>query len=55
MFMQVPATQFLAAALVALVSAVIMIWLAGKLFRANMLRYGQGLRLRQMVRRGAQA
>jgi ABC-2 type transport system permease protein len=55
MFMQVPATQFLAAALVALVSAVIMIWLAGKLFRANMLRYGQGLRLRQMVRRGAKA
>lgn len=55
MFMQVPTAQFLAAALIALVSAVIMIWLAGKLFRANMLRYGQGLRLGQMVRRGAKA
>jgi ABC-2 type transport system permease protein len=50
MFMQVPTAQFLAAALIALVSAVIMIWLAGKLFRANMLRYGQGLRLGQMLR-----
>lgn len=50
MFMQVPAAQILAAALIALVSAVIMIWLAGKLFRANMLRYGQGLRLGQMLR-----
>jgi ABC-2 type transport system permease protein len=50
MFMQVPTAQFLAAALVALVSAVVMIWLAGKLFRANMLRYGQGLRLGQMLR-----
>jgi ABC-2 type transport system permease protein len=55
MFMQVPTAQFLAAALIALVSALIMIWLAGKLFRANMLRYGQGLRLRQLVRRGAEA
>jgi ABC-2 type transport system permease protein len=55
MFMQVPTAQFVAAALVALVSAVIMIWLAGKLFRANMLRYGQGLRLRQMVRGRRQA
>ena len=44
-FMQVPALQFLAAALVALVCGVLLIWLAGKLFRANMLRYGQGLRL----------
>jgi ABC-2 type transport system permease protein len=55
MFMQVPTAQFVAAALVALVSAVVMIWLAGKLFRANMLRYGQGLRLGQMLRRGAEA
>jgi ABC-2 type transport system permease protein len=55
MFMQVPTAQFLAAALIALVCAVIMIWLAGKLFRANMLRYGQGLRLGQMLRRGAEA
>ncbi|MEI2690031.1 MAG: ABC transporter permease [Anaerolineae bacterium] len=49
-FMEVPTAQFLAAALVALLSALAMIWLAGKLFRANMLRYGQGLRLRQLWR-----
>ena len=50
MFMQVPTAQFLAAALIALVSAVVMIWLAGRLFRAYMLRYGQGLRWRQAIR-----
>lgn len=55
MFMQVPTAQFLAAALIALVSALVMIWLAGKLFRANMLRYGQGLRLGHMLRRRGQA
>ncbi len=49
-FMQVPTAQFLAAALIALVSSVLLIWLAGKLFRANMLRYGQGLRLKQLLR-----
>jgi ABC-2 type transport system permease protein len=49
-FMQVPTAQFLAAALIALVSSVVLIWLAGKLFRANMLRYGQGLRLKQLLR-----
>lgn len=50
MFMQVPTAQFLAAALIALVSAVVMIWLAGRLFRAYMLRYGQGLRWRTAIR-----
>lgn len=50
MFMQVPTAQFLAAALIALVSAGIMIWLAGKLFRAYLLRYGQGLRWRPAIR-----
>ncbi len=50
MFMQVPAAQFIAAALVALISGLVMVWLAGKLFRANMLRYGQGLSLRQLLR-----
>lgn len=50
MFMQVPTAQFLAAALIALVSAVVMIWLAGRLFRAYMLRYGQGLRWRPAIR-----
>ncbi len=50
MFMEVPVTQFIAAALVALVCGLVLVWLAGKLFRANMLRYGQGLRLGQMLR-----
>ena len=55
LFMQVPVAQFVAAALIALVSGVILVWLAGKLFRANMLRYGQGLRLRQLLRGRASA
>jgi ABC-2 type transport system permease protein len=50
MFMEVPVTQFIAAALVSLVCGIAMVWLAGKLFRANMLRYGQGLRLGQLLR-----
>jgi ABC-2 type transport system permease protein len=50
MFMEVPAAQYGAAALVSLVCGLAMVWLAGKLFRANMLRYGQGLRLGQMLR-----
>lgn len=45
MFMEVPTAQFVAAALVSLACGVGLVWLAGKLFRANMLRYGQGLRL----------
>lgn len=51
-FMEVPATQFIASALVALVCGLALVWLAGKLFRANMLRYGQGLRLGRLWRRG---
>jgi ABC-2 type transport system permease protein len=50
MFMEVPVTQFIAAALVSLVCGIALVWLAGKLFRANMLRYGQGLRLGQLLR-----
>ncbi len=50
MFMEVPAAQFVAAALVSLVCGIALVWLAGKLFRANMLRYGQGLRLGQLLR-----
>ncbi len=51
-FMEVPAAQFIASALVALVCGLALVWLAGKLFRANMLRYGQGLRLGRLGRRG---
>jgi len=50
MFMEVPTAQFIAAALIALLTGVAMISLAGRLFRANMLRYGQGLRLRASLR-----
>ncbi len=50
MFMEVPVSQYVAAALIALVCGLALVWLAGKLFRANMLRYGQGLRLGQMLR-----
>ncbi|HSN75838.1 MAG TPA: ABC transporter permease [Anaerolineae bacterium] len=55
MFMEVPAAQFLASALISLACGLVLVWLAGKLFRANMLRYGQGLRLRQMLRGRARA
>lgn len=48
-FMEVPAIQFVASALIALVTGLGLVWLAGKAFRANMLRYGQRLRLRQLV------
>jgi ABC-2 type transport system permease protein len=48
-FMEVPAIQFIASAVIALASGMAMIWLAGKAFRANMLRYGQRLRLRQLA------
>jgi len=44
-FMEVPTVQFIASALVALACGLALVWLAGKLFRANMLRYGQRLRL----------
>jgi len=43
-FMQIPIGQYLASAVVATISAVILIWLAGKAFRMSMLRYGQRLR-----------
>lgn len=55
MFMEVPAAQYVAAALVALITGLVMVWLAGKLFRVNMLRYGQGLRLGQVLRRGLES
>ena len=54
MFMEVPVSQFLASAAIATACAIALIWLAGKLFRANMLRYGQRLRLGQMRRGRAQ-
>ncbi|HSJ55823.1 MAG TPA: ABC transporter permease [Anaerolineae bacterium] len=46
LLMEVPGWQVAVAAGIALASGVAMTWLAGKAFRANMLRYGQRLRLR---------
>ncbi len=54
-FMEVPTAQFIASALVALVCGLALVWLAGKLFRANMLRYGQRLQLGRLGRKGAKA
>ena len=44
-FVEVPTTQFLAAAAVGIVGGLLLVWLAGRTLRANMLRYGQELRL----------
>lgn len=54
-FMAVPTWQFLLAAGIGLLLAALLIWLAGRVFRANMLRYGQGLRLRRKGSRAATA
>ncbi|MBN1657169.1 MAG: ABC transporter permease, partial [Anaerolineae bacterium] len=53
LLMEVPAWQVAVAAGIALASGVAMTWLAGKAFRASMLRYGQRVRLRELLgRRG---
>jgi ABC-2 type transport system permease protein len=52
MFAQVPASQYVIAALVSLLCAVVTIWLTGRAFRASMLRYGQRLRLGRLLGRG---
>lgn len=46
---QVPAWQIAVAAAIALVSGIFMVWLAGKAFRVSMLRYGQRVRLRELL------
>jgi ABC-2 type transport system permease protein len=48
-FMQVPAWQFIAAAVIALISGLGMVWLAGQAFRIGMLSYGRRLRLRDLL------
>jgi len=52
-FMQIPAWQYLASAGIAMLSAIILIWLAGKAFRLSMLRYGQRLRWGELFGAGA--
>jgi ABC-2 type transport system permease protein len=47
----VPTWQIVASMLIQTVCAVVAIWLAGKAFRLGMLRYGQRLRLRELIGR----
>ena len=48
----VPAWQILASVVIQIICAIAAIWLAGKAFRLGMLRYGQRLRLREILGRG---
>ncbi len=50
LFFVVPAWQYVAAAAVALSFALVLVWLAGRAYRASMLRYGQRLRLSEILR-----
>jgi len=52
-FMQIPTWQYLASAGIAMICAIILIWLAGKAFRMSMLRYGQRLRWGELFSVGA--
>jgi ABC-2 type transport system permease protein len=52
---EVPAWQVAVSAAISLVCAVLMVWLAAKAFRANMLRYGQRLRWREIFGRSGSA
>ena len=45
----VPAWQILASVVIQIICAIAAIWLAGKAFRLGMLRYGQRLRLREIL------
>jgi ABC-type Na+ efflux pump permease subunit len=51
-FMEVPGWQFISAAVIALVSGLGMVWLAGQAFRISMLSYGRRLKLRDLFARG---
>jgi ABC-2 type transport system permease protein len=48
----IPAWQIIASVVIQLICAIAAIWLAGKAFRLGMLRYGQRLRLREILGRG---
>ncbi len=48
----VPAWQIIASVVIQLICAIVAIWVAGKAFRLGMLRYGQRLRLREIIGRG---
>jgi ABC-2 type transport system permease protein len=50
--MVVPTWQVAVAAVTALLGSLFLVWLASRAFRLSMLRYGQRLRLRELLRRG---
>ena len=50
-FAEIPGWQTALSAIIALVSGTVMVWLAGKAFRMNMLRYGQRLKWRELLTR----
>lgn len=50
-FIEVPGWQFLTALAIAILFAVSAVWLAGKAFRLNMLRYGQRLKIWELLSR----
>jgi len=50
LFMEIPAWQFLTVTLFGFAWALVAMWLAGKAFRMSMLRYGQRLRLNELIR-----
>lgn len=50
LLVEVPAWQAGVAAAIALTSALLMVWLAGKAFRLSMLRYGQRVRWGELLR-----
>lgn len=51
LFVEVPTWQIAVSAAIALSTAIVLIWMAGKAFRLTMLRYGQRLRLAELFRR----
>ena len=50
-FTEIPVWQTGLSAVIALVSGIVMVWLAGKAFRISMLRYGQRLKWRELFAR----
>jgi ABC-2 type transport system permease protein len=55
LFIEIPAWQVAAAAGIALVCGIVLVWLAARAFRMGMLRYGKRLRLGELFGRGAPA
>jgi hypothetical protein len=54
LFMPIPTTQLIASVLVQSVFALAGLWLAGRAIQAGLLRYGQGIRWRELLRSTAE-